>query len=65
MERHRIDAPAPAPVEHTSYTSSETGAEETKPIALEEPSHLPATAEAATIAHHEETVAKETKRDWM
>ena len=65
MERQRIEAPSPAPVEHASYATAETGAEETKPIALEEPSHLPATTDAATIAHHEETVAKETKRDWM
>ncbi|HXU36512.1 MAG TPA: twin-arginine translocase TatA/TatE family subunit [Blastocatellia bacterium] len=67
MERQRIEAPppAPAPVEHASYPAAETGAEETKPSALEEPSHTPATAEVATIAHHEETVAKETKRDWM
>ncbi|SRR5258708_36058439 len=67
MERQRIDVPAPASasVEHASSTTAETGAEETKTNALEEPSHLPATAEAATIAHHEETVGKETKRDWM
>lgn len=67
MERQRIEAPSPAaaPVEHASYPAAETSPEETKPSALEEPSHTPATAEVATIAHHEEIVAKETKRDWM
>jgi sec-independent protein translocase protein TatA len=65
MERQRIEAPSPAPVEHASYTTGETGAEGSKTTALEEPSHLPATAEAATIAHQEEAVVKETKRDWM
>jgi sec-independent protein translocase protein TatA len=69
MERQRIEAPAPAPVEHAveqaNYATAATGAEETKTSALEEPSHVPAITEAATITHHEETVAKETKRDWM
>lgn len=65
MERQRIDAPAPAPVEHANYATASTGAEETTTNALEEPSPEPATPEAAVIAHHEETVAKETKRDWM
>lgn len=65
MERQRIEAPAPSPVEHASYPAAETVAEETKQNALEEPPLMPAIAEAATISHHEETVAKETKRDWM
>ena len=65
MERQRIEAPQPTPVEHAAYATAEAGAEEKKTNALEEPSHLPATAEAATITLHEETVAKETKRDWM
>jgi len=65
MERQRIDAPAPAPVEPASYSTAAAGAEETKTNALEEPSPLPATTEAAAIPHQEETVAKETKRDWM
>lgn len=65
IERQRIDAPQPAPVAHASYATAETSAEETTVSALEEPSHLPATAEAAAISHQEETVAKETKRDWM
>jgi sec-independent protein translocase protein TatA len=65
LERQRIEAPSPAPVEHASSPTAETAAEEAKPSALEEASPTPATAEMATIAHHEETVAKETKRDWM
>ncbi len=65
MERQRIEPAPPAPVEHANYATAATGAEETKTSALEEPSHLPAATEAATLAHHEEAVAKETKRDWM
>lgn len=65
LERQRIEPPAPAPVEHAGDTTAEISADETKPIVLEEPSNLLPTAEAATIAHHEEPVAKETKRDWM
>ena len=74
MERQRIDAAAPAPVEsleHAGYATSSTAPEEapaeTKPSASEEPSNLAAAnAEPAAIAHHEEpAAAKETKRDWM
>jgi TatA/E family protein of Tat protein translocase len=66
MEHHRIEAPAPVPVEHESYSgaASSTGDEPiTSPI--EEPSHIPTAIEAPVAAHHEETAAKETKHDWM
>ena len=73
MERQRIEAPAPAPVEHSIHSTASPIAEETavetKASGLEEtqiaPAHVPAATEAAVIAHHEEPVAKETKRDWM
>jgi TatA/E family protein of Tat protein translocase len=67
IERQRIEAPAPtsAPVEHSIYSTAPTVAEEANTRALEESAPVPAATEAPAIAHHEETVAKETKRDWM
>lgn len=68
MERQRIDASAPAPVEHASSAAYST-VEETKPIVTEEHSTAAVPAEAAAVAHADahqgEPVAKETKRDWM
>jgi len=66
MEHHRIEAPAPAPIEHESHSTAEStnGAEPiTSP--MEEPSHIPTASEAPAVAHHEATAAKETKHDWM
>ena len=66
MEHHRIEAPAPARVEHESDSAAaSTNAEETITSPLEEPSHIPTASEAPVVAHHEETAAKETKHDWM
>jgi sec-independent protein translocase protein TatA len=91
IERQRIEAPAPAPVEHASYSAAESaGSEEIQTSASEapiehtsysaaesagseviqtstseEPLHIPTAGEAPVAAHHEETAAHETKRDWM
>lgn len=68
MERHRIESPPPAPVEHESYSDSapaSADSEQIKTSALEEPSNIPTAGESPVAAHHEETAAKETKRDWM
>jgi TatA/E family protein of Tat protein translocase len=68
MERHRIESPPPAPVEHANYSDSvpaSADVAEIKTSALEEPSHLPTASESPVVAHHEDTAAKETKRDWM
>jgi TatA/E family protein of Tat protein translocase len=67
IERQRIEAPAaPAPVDHASYSAADaTVAEEIQTSASEEPLHIPTAGEAPVAAHHEETAAHETKRDWM
>lgn len=67
IERQRLDAPAPAPFEHTtSYSAGDSpGGDEVPTSAAEEPSQTPAAGEAAVAAHQEETAAEETKRDWM
>lgn len=66
IERQRIEAPAPAPVEHASYAAAESaGSEEIQTSASEEPSQIPIASEASVAANHEETAAHETKRDWM
>jgi len=66
IERQRIEAPAPASVEHSSYAEADsTAAEEIQTSASEEPSQIPTASEASAAAHHEETAAHETKRDWM
>lgn len=66
IERQRIEAPAAAAVEHASYSAADsTGSEEIQTRASEEPSQIPTASEAPVAAHHEETAAQETKRDWM
>ena len=71
LERQRIEAPAPAPVEDVNYSvpASTDGAathdEVAKPRAPEESAPAPTASEAPVIAHHEKTAAHETKRDWM
>ncbi len=66
IERQRIDAPPPAPADNTSYSvSASASAAEIQTGAPEEPSLVPPAGEAPVIAHHEETAAHETKRDWM
>jgi sec-independent protein translocase protein TatA len=65
IERQRIEPP-PAPIEHASYSAAaSTSAEGTQTSALEEPSQVPTASETPVTAHHEETSAHETKRDWM
>jgi TatA/E family protein of Tat protein translocase len=66
MEHHRIEPPAPASVEHASYSAPvSTSGEEAITGPPEQSSHNPTTSEASVAAHHEETSAKETKHDWM
>lgn len=66
IERQRIEAPAPAPAGHASYSAADsTAAEEIHTSASEEPLPIPTASEASVAAHHEETAAHETKRDWM
>jgi TatA/E family protein of Tat protein translocase len=69
MERQRIEAVAPAPVEHSSYATAGAATEEPKTISPEEPSPASVAAEAnasaQAVARHDEPAAKETKRDWM
>ena len=66
IERQRIEAPAPAPVEHASYAAAaSTAGEDIQTSAPEEPSQVPTAAEVQAVAHHEETAAHETKHDWM
>ena len=66
IERQRIEPPPPAPIENSSYAAAaSTSAEGIQPSAVEEPSQIPTAGEAPATAHHEETPAHETKRDWM
>ena len=68
MERHRIESPPPAPVEHASYSDSAPASpdgEEIKTSALEQPSNIPTAGESPVAAHHDGTALKETKHDWM
>jgi len=66
IERQRIEAPAPAPVEQASYAATASSAsEEIQTSATEEISQVPTASETQAAAHHEETVARETKHDWM
>ncbi len=66
IERQRIEAPAPAPVEHSNYAPADVEvAEEIQTSASEEPLHIPTASETPLPAHHEEIAAQETKRDWM
>jgi TatA/E family protein of Tat protein translocase len=66
IERQRIEPPVPAPVEHASNSAAaSTSAEGIHASAWEEPSQIPTASEAPVTAHHEETSAHETKRDWM
>ena len=66
IERQRIEAPAPAPAEHASYPAPEsTSVEEIQTSASEEPLHVATASETPATAHHEETAAQKTKRDWM
>jgi hypothetical protein len=68
MERHRIESPPPAPVEHSSYSDSVPASdygEEIKTSALEESSHDPTASDSQVAAQPEETAVKETKHDWM
>jgi TatA/E family protein of Tat protein translocase len=65
IERQRLEAPPPSTVEESQYSvPSSTHAEETQSSSVDEPS-VQATSEVPAIAHHEETTAHETKRDWM
>ena len=65
IERQRIEAPAPAPFEPTSYSAAESpGSDEVQASAAEEPLQTPTASEEPVAAHHDET-AQETKRDWM
>jgi len=65
IERQRIEAPPPAPVEETQHSvSASTYVEETQSSSVHEPS-VPTASEVPAMAHHEETTAQETKRDWM
>ena len=65
IERQRIEAPAPAPYEPTSYSAPEssTGDEVPTSAAEETPQTVP--TEEPVAAHHSDTAAQETKRDWM
>jgi hypothetical protein len=66
IERQRIEPPPPAPIEHPSYSAAAaTSAEGTLTSTKEEHSQIPTAGEAPVTAHHEETPAHETKRDWM
>jgi TatA/E family protein of Tat protein translocase len=67
LERRRIEPPPPSPVEHTSYSEAAASAssEAVKTGPLEEPSHVSNSSQPPAAAHHDETVVKETKRDWM
>jgi sec-independent protein translocase protein TatA len=65
IERQRIEAPPPAPVETEQHSvPASTYVEETQPSSVNEPS-VATTSEVPAIAHHEATTAHETKRDWM
>lgn len=66
LERRRIEPPTPAPVEHSDYSAAASTVEDNiETIASEEPAEFPTADEAPALAHHEETIAKETKRDWI
>ena len=65
IERQRIEAPAPAPFEH-SYSSADSPVSDEVPTGTaEEPSQTQAAADEPVVARPDETVAQETKRDWM
>jgi TatA/E family protein of Tat protein translocase len=67
IERQRIDSPAP--VDHLSQSTSAVVtpgvSEEIQPRASEEHSEIQTSSETPVAAHHEESAAQETKRDWM
>ena len=68
LERHRIESPPPAPVEHASHSDSvpaSSSHEEIKPGTPDETSNIPTASESPAATPHVETVAKETKHDWM
>ena len=65
IERQRLEAPAPAPFEHTTSAPDSSASDEAQPLVDEESSQTPAAGEATVAAHHDEAAAQETKRDWM
>jgi sec-independent protein translocase protein TatA len=66
LERRRIEPPQPAPVEHELYSGEASAGSEQSTSSLEEvPASAPTVSEAPLASHQEETVVKETKRDWM
>ena len=66
IERQRLEAPPPvSAVEESQHSvAASTYVEETQSNSMHE-SPVPTTSEVPAIAHHEETTAQETKRDWM
>jgi sec-independent protein translocase protein TatA len=66
IERQRIEAPPPLPVEPATYPAADsTAGDDLHTSTREETASVPTASEAPAIAHHEETAAHETKRDWM
>jgi len=64
LERQRIEPPPPAPIEQSYSAAASSGSEETTKSS-EEPAQIPTAGEAQVAAHHIDTAARETKRDWM
>lgn len=66
IERQRIEAPAPAPYEQSSYSPADSAdGNESQSNAPEEPSQTPMASDEPVVANRDETAAQETKRDWM
>lgn len=65
IERQRIEAPSPLRVEPATYPAADSTAGDDIQTSTPETSSVPTSSEAPAIAHHEETAAHETKRDWM
>lgn len=66
LERRRIEPPSPATVEHSDDSvAAATAGENIETSTSDEISQFPPAGETSAVAHHEEPIAKETKRDWM
>jgi len=65
IERQRLEPPPPTTFQESQHSvPSSTYGDETQSASVHEPA-VTTTSEVPPIAHHEETTAHETKRDWM
>jgi sec-independent protein translocase protein TatA len=65
IERQRLEAPAPAPFEPESYSAAESSSNDEVQTSTAEEAPQSVATEEPVGAHHNDTAAQETKRDWM